>query len=117
MGPLPGGPMTLSVSDLAGRFSGQLLQPTDAGYDEARRVPNVLTAQRPTIIARCRNTADIVDAVNLARENGLEAAVKGGGHNVAGRSAIDGGVLIDLSLMHGIHVDPKNRTARVQGGA
>src|SRR5215212_4758413 len=107
----------LSVSDLAARFSGQLLQPTDAGYDDARRVHNGLIDKRPMLIARCRNVADIVDAVNLARETNLEVAVKGGGHNVAGRGTIDGGLLIDLSLMRAVHVDPKNRTARAQGGA
>src|SRR2546427_2379557 len=113
----PGGPMApLSVSDLAARFSGQLLQPADAGYDEARRVHNGLIDKRPTLIARCRNTADIVDAVNLARENKLEVAVKGGGHNPAGRATIDGGLMIDLSLMRGIHVDPAARIARAQGG-
>ena len=106
----------LSVSDLAARFSGQLLQPTDAGYDDARRVHNGLIDKRPTLIARCRNTADIVDAVNLARDNGLEVAVKGGGHNVAGRATINGGLLIDLSLVKGVHVDPAARIARAQGG-
>jgi FAD/FMN-containing dehydrogenase len=109
--------MALSVSDLAARFSGRLLQPTDAAYDEARRVHNGLIDKRPAVIAQPRNTADIADAVALARESGLEVAVKGGGHNVAGRGTIDGGLLIDLSLMKGIHVDSKNRTARVQGGA
>ena len=109
--------MTPAISDLTARFSGQLLQPADAGYDEARRVHNGLIDKRPTLVARCRNVADIVDAVNLARESGLESAVKGGGHNVAGRATIDGGLLIDLSLMKGIHVDPARRTARVQGGA
>jgi len=107
----------LSVSDLAARFSGQLLQPTDAGYEDARRVHNGLIDKRPMLVARCRNVADIVDAVNLARDNNLEVAVKGGGHNVAGRGTIDGGLLIDLSLMRGVHVDPKNRTARAQGGS
>jgi FAD/FMN-containing dehydrogenase len=109
--------MTLSVSDITARFSGHLLQPTDAGYDEARRVHNGLIDKRPTLIARCRNVADIVDAVKLAHDGNLEVAVKGGGHNPAGRAAIDGGLMIDLSLMKGIHVDPKNRTARAQGGA
>jgi FAD/FMN-containing dehydrogenase len=65
-------------------------------------------------IAQARNTADIVDAVTLARESGFEVAVKGGGHNVAGRGTIDGGLLIDLSLMKGIQVDVKNKTARVR---
>jgi FAD/FMN-containing dehydrogenase len=109
--------MTPAISDLAARFSGQLLQPADAGYDEARRVHNGLIDKRPTLVARCRNVADIVDAVNLAHESNLESAVKGGGHNVAGRATIDGGLLIDLSLMKGIHVDPTRRTVRVQGGA
>src|SRR5437867_4242188 len=108
---------SVSVSDLATRFSGQLLQSTDAGYDDARRVHNGIIDKRPSIIARCRNTADIVDAVKLASESNLEVAIKGGGHNVAGRATIYGGLLIDLSLMKGIHVDPKARTARAQGGA
>jgi len=99
--------MTLSVSDLAGRFSGQLLQPADAGFDDARRVHNGFVNKHPALIARCRNTADIADAVQLARDSALEVAVKGGGHNVAGRSAVEGGLLIDLSLMRGIHVDAK----------
>jgi len=109
--------MALSVSDLAARFSGQLLQPNDAGFDGARRVHNGLIDKRPALIAQARNTADIVDAVTLARESGFEVAVKGGGHNVAGRGTIDGGLLIDLSLMKGMQVDTKNKTARVQGGA
>jgi FAD/FMN-containing dehydrogenase len=107
----------LSVSDLVTRFSGQLLQPTDAGYDEARRVHNGMIDKRPALIARCRNTADIVDAVKLATDSRLEVAIKGGGHNVAGRGTTEGGLLIDLSLMKGVHVDAKTRTARVQGGA
>ena len=106
-----------SVADLTARFSGQLLQSTDAGYDDARRVHNGLIDKRPALIARCRNVADVVDAVNHARESALEVAVRGGGHNVAGRATIDGGLMIDLALMKGIHVDPKARTARAQGGA
>ena len=105
------------IPDLASRFSGQLLQPLDAGYDDARRVHNGLVDKRPFLIARCRNTADVADAVNFAREHSLEVAVRGGGHNVAGRATIDGGLMLDLSLMKGIHVDPNARTARAQGGA
>jgi len=105
------------IADLAAQFSGQLLTPRDSGYEDARRVHNGLIDKRPFLIARCRNTADVVDAVNFAREHSLEVAVRGGGHNVAGRSAIDGGLMIDLSLMRGIHVDPTARTARAQGGA
>jgi len=72
--------------------------------------------KRPALIARCRGTADIVEAVHLARTLGLEAAVRGGGHGVAGRATIEGGLMIDLSLMKGIHVDPATREARAQGG-
>jgi len=106
-----------ALNALASRFSGQLLQALDAGYDDARRVHNGLIDKRPFLIARCRNVADVVDAVNLAREYSLEVAVRGGGHNVAGRATIDGGLMIDLSPMKGIHVDPTARTARAQGGA
>jgi FAD/FMN-containing dehydrogenase len=97
-------------------FTGQLLQHTDAGYDEARRVHNGLVDKRPSIIARCRGTADVADAVKLARSLELEIAVRGGGHNVGGRGTVDGGLMIDLAPMKGIHVDAAARTARAQGG-
>src|SRR6185503_830425 len=110
-----------SISDVltqvAAAFTGQLLQPLDAGYEEARRVHNGLIDKRPFLIARCRNTADVADAVNFAREFAFQVAVRGGGHNPAGRATIDDGLMIDLSLMKGIHVDPAARTARAQGGA
>jgi FAD/FMN-containing dehydrogenase len=104
------------VSELARTFAGQLLQPSDSGYEEARRVHNGLVDKRPALIARCRGLADITDAVKLARRLNLEVAVRGGGHNVAGRATIDGGLMIDLTPMKGIHVDPKAHTARAQGG-
>jgi FAD/FMN-containing dehydrogenase len=105
-----------TVTALANTFTGQLLLPSDAGYDEARKVHNGLIDKRPAIIARCRGLADIADAVKMARDRKLEVAVRGGGHNVAGRATIDSGLVIDLSLMKGIHVDPKARTVRAQGG-
>ena len=104
------------TAELSATFSGQLLRPADAGYEEARKVHNGLVDKRPALIARCRGVADVVDAVNLTRKLGLEVAVRGGGHNVAGRATIDGGLVIDLSLMKGIEVDPKGRTVRAQGG-
>jgi FAD/FMN-containing dehydrogenase len=104
------------VSALGGGFSGQLLCPNDAGYEEARKIQNGMIDKRPAAIARCLSTADVVAAVNFARANGLEIAVRGGGHNVAGNSVCEGGLMIDLSLMKGIAVDPKARTARAQGG-
>jgi FAD/FMN-containing dehydrogenase len=105
-----------AIVDLATIFSGELLTPRDAGYEEARKVHNGLVNKRPALIARCRGVADMVDAVRLARKLGLEVAVRGGGHNVAGRATIDGGLMIDLAPLKGIHVDPESRTARVEGG-
>src|SRR5215469_4577916 len=105
-----------AITDLAAAFSGELLMPRSAGYEEARRVHNGLVNKRPALIARCRGVADVVDALKLARKLGLEVAVRGGGHNVAGRATIDGGLMIDLAPMKGIHVDAHTRTARAQGG-
>src|SRR4026207_2146611 len=105
-----------ALEQLTTIFTGRLLQPSDAGYDESRRVHNGLIDKRPALIARCHGTADVADAVKLARSKALEIAVRGGGHNVGGRGTIDGGLMIDLSPMKGIHVDPSKRTARAQGG-
>jgi len=106
-----------TLTTLAPAFSGQLLQPADTGYDDARRVHNGLVDKRPALIARCRGLADVADAVKIARTSNLEIAVRGGGHNVAGRGTVDAGLMIDLSLMQGIQVDPRARVARAQGGA
>jgi FAD/FMN-containing dehydrogenase len=108
--------MTASLEQLMPSFSGRLLQPADAGYDAARHVHNGLIDKRPTLIAQCLGAADIADAVKLARTLDLEVAVRGGGHNVAGRAVVDDGLMIDLAPMKGIHVDPAVRTARAQGG-
>jgi FAD/FMN-containing dehydrogenase len=97
-------------------FRGTLIHSDDAEYDEARRIFNGMIDRRPALIARCRNTADIVDSVRFARENGLAICVRGGGHNVSGRAVVDGALMIDLSMMKGIHVDRDRRTARAQGG-
>jgi hypothetical protein len=107
---------TDSLQLLRQAFSGLVLEPGDAGYDEARRIHNGLIDKRPAVIARCLQTADVVDAVNFARDEGLEISVRGGGHNVAGKAVSEGGLMIDLSLMKGIHVDPARRTARAQPG-
>jgi FAD/FMN-containing dehydrogenase len=108
--------VTDAAAELANTFTGQLLKPADLGYEDARKVHNGLIDKRPALIARCRGVADVADAVNLTRKLGLEVAVRGGGHNVAGRATIDGGLMIDLSPMKGIHVDVKSQTARAQGG-
>ena len=97
-------------------FTGDFLQPDDDGYDEARRIHNGLIDRRPALIARCHGTADVADAVRLARETGLEICVRGGGHTAAGRAVVDGALMIDRSPMRGIHVDPVAQTVRAQGG-
>jgi FAD binding domain/Berberine and berberine like len=105
------------LQSLAANFGGTLMLPSDNGYDDARRVHNGLIDRSPAIIARCAGTADVAAAVRFARQAGLEIAVRGGGHNVAGRSVCDDGLVIDLSGMRGIHVDAQAQTARAQGGA
>src|SRR5919198_775988 len=104
------------LGTLADSFSGTLVGQKDDGYEVARRIHNGLIDKRPALIARCLNTADVVDAVNFGREQGLEVSIRGGGHNVAGRAVTDGGLMIDLSLMKGVHVDPNRQTIRAQGG-
>ncbi len=107
---------TTPLEALRAAFSGTILEPSDPGYDEARRVHNALIDRRPALIAQCRNTADVVDAVRFARDEGMEICVRGGGHNVAGRAVIDDALMIDLSPMRGIHVDRDAMTVRAQGG-
>jgi FAD/FMN-containing dehydrogenase len=98
-------------------FRGDVIVPDHRDYDEARAVWNGLVDRRPRLIARCRGTADVAAAVRFARDRSLEIAVRGGGHNVAGTSMCDGGILIDLSAMRAVSIDPVERTALVQGGA
>lgn len=104
------------IGELRASFAGTVLEPQDAGYDEARRVHNGMIDRRPVLIARCQNAADIADAVRFARGNGLEICVRGGGHNVSGRAVVDGALMVDLSQMKGIHVDRAAQTLRAQGG-
>ena len=105
-----------AVEEFKSSLRGELLRPGDEGYDEARAIWNGMIDKRPALIARCTGVADVIDAVNFARTNNLLVSVRGGGHNVAGKAVSDGGLMIDLSLMKGIHVDPKARTARAQPG-
>ena len=108
--------VSVTLDQVTSTFTGRLLQSSHAGYDDARRVHNGLIDKRPAIIARCSGTADVADAVKLARSMNLEIAVRGGGHNVGGRGTVDNGLMIDLAPMKGIHVDAAKRTARAQGG-
>src|SRR5690349_16224578 len=113
---LPIGSQADAEAELAATFRGQILKPMDAGYEDARKVHNGLVDKRPALIARCHGVADVVGALDVTRRLGLEVAVRGGGHNVAGRATIDDGVVVDLSPMKGIHADPESRTVWAQGG-
>jgi FAD/FMN-containing dehydrogenase len=105
-----------AAAELGNIFGGEFLKPGDAGYEEARRVHNGLVDKRPALIARCRHVADVASTIKLTQRLGLEVAVRGGGHNVAGRATIDGGVMIDLAPMKDIQVEPEIRRVRAQGG-
>jgi hypothetical protein len=98
-------------------FRGQLITAEHTDYDNARAVWNAAIDRRPRLIARCVGTADVILAMRFARDHGLPIAIRGGGHNVAGTAVCDDGIVIDLSAMRGVRVDPKGRTAWVQGGA
>ncbi|WP_243287008.1 FAD-binding oxidoreductase [Geothrix terrae] len=99
-----------------GAFSGALLVPGDEGYEDTRRIWNGMIDRRPGLIARCAGTADVAQAVRLARRHGLLVSVRGGGHNIAGLAVCEGGLMIDLSTMRGVWVDPGARLARAQAG-
>ncbi len=105
-----------AVQDLRSRIRGELVQPGDASYEHVRQVYNGMIDRRPALIACCVDVADVINAVNFARRHQLTLAVRGGGHNGAGLGTCDDGVVIDLSRMKGIRVDPANRTVRVEGG-
>ena len=105
------------VDEFRRDFAGDVILPADAGYDAARRIWNASIERYPGMIARCSGVADVVQAVRFARANDLVVAVRGGGHNVGGRALSDGGIVVDLSAMRGVFVDPERQTVRVQGGA
>jgi FAD/FMN-containing dehydrogenase len=102
---------------LRAQLSGEVWHPGHHAYDTGRRVHNGMIDRRPALIVRCQGVADVQAAVRAAREHGLEIAVRGGGHNVAGNAVCDDGLMIDLAGMRGVHVDPTARRARTQGGA
>src|SRR5215207_11538242 len=105
-----------AVEGLRAGLRGQALRAGEDGYDVARTVWNAMIDKRPAVIVRCAGVADVIAAVNFAREAGLPASIKGGGHNVAGKAVCDDGVMIDLSLMKGMRVDPARQIARAEGG-
>ena len=95
---------------------GELILSDNAGYDDARSVWNAMIDRRPALIARCLGVADVVTCVNFAREHGLIMSIKGGGHNISGLAVCDGGLVLDMSRMRGVWVDPTARIARAQAG-
>jgi len=105
-----------AIDELRPRLRGPLLSAEDPGYDDARSVWNAMIDRRPGAIARCLGVADILAAVEFARDRGLALSIKGGGHNIAGLAVCEGGLMIDLSLMRGVFVDPRARVAHVQPG-
>ncbi len=105
-----------TIQEFGTSLRGELIRPADERYDEARKVYNGMIDRHPSLIARCADVADVVAAVNFAREYGLVAAIRGGGHNVAGFGTVDDGIVIDLSGMRSVRVAPANRTVRAEGG-
>jgi FAD/FMN-containing dehydrogenase len=110
-------PEASTLEALHASLRGELLRPGDAGYDDARKIHNGMIDRHPALIVRCAGAADVINAVNFARENHLLVAVRGGGHNVAGFAVCEGGLMIDLSRMRSVWVDPVRQTARAEGGA
>lgn len=117
---LDGGETTLTAADIkafAGSFNGVVLKPDSAGYDVARALWNRFWDRRPALIAKCNGVADVVSAVNFGREHNLLTAVRCGGHSMSGKSACDGGLVIDLGAMSSVDIDVANRVATLEGGA
>jgi len=106
-----------TIDELKAGLRGALIRPGDAAYDDARKIFNAMIDRRPDFIVRCAGVADVIGAVNFARSHDLLVAIRGTGHNIAGTSLCDGGMMIDLSGMKSIRIDPVARTARVEGGA
>jgi FAD/FMN-containing dehydrogenase len=105
-----------AIDDLRGSLRGFLLLSGDPGYDDARSIWNAMIDRQPALIARCLGVADVVTCVNFAREQGLAISIKGGGHNISGLAVCDGGLMVDMSLMRGVFVDPLTHTAHAQAG-
>jgi len=110
--------MTLqeAITEFRGQFRGSVLEPQDAGYDEARKVYNAMIDRRPRLIAKCTDVADVIAAVKMAKANGLQVSIRGGGHNAAGLGVVDDGMVIDLSPIKYVRVDPAARTVLVGAG-
>jgi FAD/FMN-containing dehydrogenase len=105
-----------AITDFRGQFRGAVIEPEDAGYDEGRKVYNGMIDRKPRLIAKCTDVADVMAAVKMAKANGLRVSIRGGGHNAAGLGVCDDGLVIDLSPINYVRVDPASRTALVGAG-
>ena len=108
--------METKIKELKNRVKGDIILPQDHNYDEARKIYNGMIDKRPEIIFKCKDADDVIQAVNFGRENNLEVSIRSGGHNGAGLALVNDGLVIDLSEMKHIHIDPKKKTAVVQPG-
>jgi FAD/FMN-containing dehydrogenase len=106
-----------AIADLKSQLRGELIEPDDLRYDAARKVYNAMIDRKPRLIARCADVADVIAAVKFGREHKLPLSIRGGGHNAAGLGICDDGLVIDLSLMRYVRVDPNKRTVLAGGGA
>src|ERR1700739_3919316 len=104
------------ITRFAAGLRGTVIRTGEAGYDEARTLYNAMIDRRPRLIVRCADAADVIAAVNFGRDGKLPIAIRGGGHSAPGFDSVDDGLVIDMSMIKGVRVDPKNRTARVGPG-
>ena len=106
-----------TITQFKGQLRGELIEPADTHYEEARKVYNAMISRKPRLIARCADVADVITAVHFARQHGLRVSIRSGGHNAGGLGVCDDGLVIDLSLIQYVHVDPAERTVRVGSGS
>ena len=105
-----------TVAEFKAQLRGDLIEPTDARYEEARKVYNAMISRKPRLIAKCADVADVITALRFGQQHDLRVSIRGGGHNAGGLGVCDDGLVIDLSLIKYVHVDPAARTVRVGGG-
>src|SRR6202162_333800 len=105
-----------AVNEFKAQLRGDLLEPTDARYEEERKVYNAMISRKPRLIAKCADVADVMTAIRFGQQNSLRVSIRGGGHNAGGLGVCDDGLVIDLSLIKYVHVDPAAKTVRVGSG-
>ena len=105
------------IQELKSKIRGQVISPTEPDYNKARTIWNAMINKKPGVVVRCSGVADVISSVNIARDSNLQLAVHGAGHNIAGNSVCDGGIMIDLSQMNSVRIDPKSKKAFVEPGA